>query len=94
MIRHLALVEHLVDLLRERVGAPLSINNLREDLQVEHRSVATGLRPSSVCMWSFRCFRSAAASAYAPQGGQGFFLGLGGGRHSGSRFENFVAGIS
>lgn len=39
-VREVALVEHLVDLLAERVGAPLSINSLREDLEVDHKTVA------------------------------------------------------
>jgi hypothetical protein len=39
-VREVALVDELVDLLRERVGAPLSINSVREDLEVDHKTVA------------------------------------------------------
>ena len=39
-VRDIALVELLVDALPERVGAPLSVGNLREDLQVAHETVA------------------------------------------------------
>jgi len=73
MIRHLALVEHLVDLLRERVGAPLSINNLRETCRSNIGASATWMRPSSVCMWSSGCSVSGGLARTTPQGGQGFF---------------------
>ena len=42
-VREVALVEQLVDLLTERVGAPLSMNSLREDLQVHHHTIGTWL---------------------------------------------------
>jgi len=38
-VREVALVELLVDALPDRVGSPLSINNLREDLQVAFETV-------------------------------------------------------
>jgi hypothetical protein len=38
-IRDLGLVDHLVALLPERIGSPLSINSLREDLQVAFDTV-------------------------------------------------------
>jgi hypothetical protein len=38
-IREISLVEHLVALLPEKVGSPLSIKSLREDLQVDHKTV-------------------------------------------------------
>jgi predicted AAA+ superfamily ATPase len=38
-VREISLVEHLVDLLPERVGSPLSIKSLREDLEVDHKTV-------------------------------------------------------
>lgn len=44
MIRHVSLVEHLVDLLRERVGSPLSINSLSQDLQVDFKTVSSWLK--------------------------------------------------
>jgi uncharacterized protein len=37
-VREVSLIEHLADLLPERVGSPLSINSLREDLQVDHKT--------------------------------------------------------
>lgn len=38
-VREVSLVEHLVDLLPARVGSPLSIANLRQDLEVDHKTV-------------------------------------------------------
>lgn len=43
-VREISLVEHLVDLLPERVGSPLSIANLRRDLDVDHKTVARWLQ--------------------------------------------------
>ena len=37
-VREISLVEHLVDLLPSRVGAPLSVKSLREDLGVDHKT--------------------------------------------------------
>ena len=42
-VREVALVELLVEALPERVGSPLSIQSLREDLQVAHETVARWL---------------------------------------------------
>ena len=42
-VRHVALVELLVEALPARVGAPLSVRSLREDLQVAHETVARWL---------------------------------------------------
>ena len=39
-VRHVALVEQLTDLLGERVASPLSINSLRRDLEVDHKTVS------------------------------------------------------
>jgi hypothetical protein len=38
-IRDLGSLQHLADLLPERVGSPLSLNALREDLEVSHRAL-------------------------------------------------------
>ncbi|RLB17567.1 MAG: ATP-binding protein [Deltaproteobacteria bacterium] len=39
LIRSIAKLENLLDLLLERVGSPISINALREDLEVDHKTV-------------------------------------------------------
>jgi uncharacterized protein len=43
-VREISLVEELVDLLPARVGAPLSIANLRQDLEVDHKTVERWLQ--------------------------------------------------
>lgn len=43
-VREISLVEHLVDLLPGKVGAPLSIANLRQDLEVDHKTVERWLQ--------------------------------------------------
>ena len=42
-VREVAMVELLVDALPERVGSPLSVRSLKEDLQVAHETVARWL---------------------------------------------------
>jgi predicted AAA+ superfamily ATPase len=55
-VREISLVEHLVDLLPERVGAPLSIANLRQDLEVDHKTVERWLQ---ILENLYVCFRVA-----------------------------------
>jgi predicted AAA+ superfamily ATPase len=43
-VREISLIEHLTDLLPTRVGSPLSIKSLREDLQVDHKTVERWLQ--------------------------------------------------
>lgn len=38
-VRDLSAIEHMAELLVRRVGSPLSLNSLREDLDVSHRAV-------------------------------------------------------
>ena len=37
-VREISLVEHMADLLPDKVGSPLSIKSLREDLHVDHKT--------------------------------------------------------
>lgn len=39
-IRHITKAEHLFDLLLDRVGALISVNSLREDLEADHKTVS------------------------------------------------------
>ena len=43
-VREISLIEHLTDLLPSRVGAPFSIKSLREDLEVDHKTVERWLQ--------------------------------------------------
>lgn len=42
-VKEVSLVEQLVELLPEKVGSPLSINSLREDLEVDHKTASRWL---------------------------------------------------
>lgn len=55
-VREISLVEQLADLLPEKVGSPLSIKSLREDLQVDHKTVERWL---SILENLYVCFRIA-----------------------------------
>jgi len=55
-VREISLIEQLVDLLPTRVGSPLSVNNLREDLGVDHKTVDRWL---SILENLYVCFRIA-----------------------------------
>jgi predicted AAA+ superfamily ATPase len=55
-VREISLVEHLVDLLPARVGSPLSIKSLREDLEVDHKTVERWI---TILENLYLCFRIA-----------------------------------
>jgi hypothetical protein len=53
-VREISLVEQLVDLLPGRVGSPLSVKSLREDLGVDHKTVERWL---TILENLYLCFR-------------------------------------
>jgi len=53
-VREISLVEQLVDLLPARVGSPLSVKSLREDLEVDHKTVERWL---TILENLYLCFR-------------------------------------
>ncbi len=53
-VREISLVEQLVDLLPTRVGSPISIKSLREDLEVDHKTVERWL---TILENLYLCFR-------------------------------------
>ena len=55
-VREISLVEQLVDLLPDRVGSPLSVKSLREDLEVDHKTVERWL---TILENLYLCFRIA-----------------------------------
>ena len=59
-VREVSLVEHLVDLLPARVGSPLSVRGLCEDLQVDHKTAERWLQ---ILEHLYVCFR---LSPYGP----------------------------
>ena len=59
-VREISLIEHLVDLLPSKVGSPLSIKSLREDLQIDHKTAERWLQ---ILENMYVCFR---LSPYGP----------------------------
>jgi uncharacterized protein len=59
-VREISLVEHLADLLPSRVGSPLSVRSLREDLQIDHKTAERWLQMLENL---YVCFR---VSPYGP----------------------------
>lgn len=53
-IRSISRIQILADLLPERVGSPLSLNNLREDLEVSHRAISHWMDVLDRMYYSFR----------------------------------------
>lgn len=53
-VREISLVEELVDLLPERVGSPLSVANLRQDLAIDHKTAERWLQILENLYVSFR----------------------------------------
>ncbi len=53
-IRDLASLELLADLLPEKIGSPISLNSLREDLEVSHRAVSHWMDVLDRLYYSFR----------------------------------------
>jgi len=85
-------VEQLVLMLPERVGSPLSINSLREDLQVNHRTVSNWIEALkkiylvfSVMPWSHRVSKAVKKETKI------YFFDWTMVPDEGPRFENMVA---
>jgi len=55
-VRDISSMQLLSDLLPERVGSPLSINSLREDLEVSHRAVTNWLNILELFYYHFRIY--------------------------------------
>lgn len=55
-VHEISLVEHLADLLPSKVGSPLSVKSLREDLQIDHKTAERWLQ---ILENLYVCFRVA-----------------------------------
>jgi predicted AAA+ superfamily ATPase len=91
-VREISLVEHLTDLLPSKVGAPLSVKSLREDLQVDHKTAERWLQ---ILENLYVCFRVA---PYGPPRVRAvkkerklYLWDWSGVEGAGPRFENMVA---
>jgi len=91
-VREVSLVEQLVDLLPSRVGSPLSVKSLREDLEVDHKTVERWL---TILENLYVCFRIApfgAPRVRAVKKSQKLYLwDWSVTPEGGARFENLVA---
>jgi predicted AAA+ superfamily ATPase len=59
-VREISLIEHLTDMLPSKVGSPLSVKSLREDLQIDHKTAERWLQ---ILENLYVCFR---ISPYGP----------------------------
>ena len=53
-VREISLIEHLTDMLPSKVGSPLSVGSLREDLQIDHKTAERWLQ---ILENMYVCFR-------------------------------------
>lgn len=91
-IRHLSLVEQLVDLVRERVGTPLSLQSLCETLSVDHKTVANWIAALERLYVVFRVLPySGSLSRTFRKEAKAYLWDWSEAPEGGPRFENLVA---
>jgi len=92
MVREISLVEQLADLLVARVASPLSINSLREDLEVDHKTVSRWIEILERLFVVFRVHPYAAARGrILRKAAKLYFWDWSEVPDAGARFENLVA---
>lgn len=92
-IRELSLVELLIEKLPDKVGNPLSIESLRQDLEVSHQTVARWLTILENLYYSFRISPYGAPKIRAVKKEQKLYLwDWANVTDLGFKFENMVAG--
>jgi hypothetical protein len=91
-VRDLSRIQMLADLLPERVASPLSLNSLREDLEVSHRAVSHWMDVLERLYFTFRIapFRSKAVQSLK-QMPKAYLWDWSAIDSEGARFENLVA---
>jgi len=91
-VREISLVEQLVDLLPARVGSPLSVKSLREDLEVDHKTVERWLTILANLYLCFRISPYGAPKIRAVKKERKLYLwDWSTAPEGGARFENLVA---
>lgn len=92
-IRDLSSMELLADMLADRVGGPLSLQSVREDLEVSHRAVSNWLE---ILEKLYFCFRispfSHSAVRSLKKASKVYLWDWSAIEDEGSRFENLIAG--
>lgn len=91
-VRDLSRIQMLADLLPERVASPLSLNSLREDLEVSHRAVSHWMDVLERLYFTFRIapFRTKAVQSLK-QMPKAYLWDWSAIDSEGARFENLVA---
>ncbi|MSQ72197.1 MAG: ATP-binding protein [Betaproteobacteria bacterium] len=91
-VREISLIEHLTDLLPSKVGSPLSVKSLCEDLQIDHKTAERWLQILENMYVCFRILPFGAPRIRAVKKARKLYLwdwsGVAG---AGPRFENMVA---
>jgi len=91
-VREISLVEHLVDLLPSKVGSPLSVKSLREDLEVDHKTAERWLQILENLYVCFRISPYGSPRIRAVKKERKLYLwDWSSVEESGPRFENLVA---
>jgi predicted AAA+ superfamily ATPase len=92
-VREISLLEHLADLLPSRVGSPLSVKNLSQDLEVDHKTVERWLQIFENLYVCFRVAPFGAPRVRAVKKERKLYLwDWSSIEDIGPRFENLVAG--
>lgn len=91
-VREISLLEHLVDLLPSKVGSPLSVKSLREDLEVDHKTAERWLQILENLYVCFRISPYGSPKVRAVKKERKLYLwDWSSVEESGPRFENLVA---
>ena len=91
-VREISLLEHLTDLLPSKVGSPLSIKSLREDLQIDHKTAERWLQILENLYVCFRISPYGSSRIRAVKKERKLYLWDWSSVESdGARFENMVA---
>ena len=91
-ISEITKIESLLEALPDRIGSPLSVNSLREDLDCSHGALVTWLKATDNMYLTFRISPYGAPKVRAVKKEQKlYFWDWAMAPNGGSRFENFVA---
>jgi predicted AAA+ superfamily ATPase len=91
-VREISLVEHLADMLPGRVGSPLSVRSLREDLQIDHKTAERWIQTLENLYMCFRIFPYGVPRVRAvKKQGKLYLWDWSTVEDAGPRFENLVA---
>ena len=91
-VREVSLMEHLTDMLPSKVGAPLSIASLREDLQIDHKTAERWVQILENLYVCFRILPYGSPRIRAVKKERKLYLwDWSGVENEGPRFENLVA---